>query len=51
VKSSTSVKDVHLPDVAIQYYVLQGSGLDINRAFFLFINNQYVYDGNPQMHT
>jgi len=46
VKSSTSVKDVHLPDVAIQYYVLQGSGLDINRAFLLLINNQYVYDGN-----
>jgi hypothetical protein len=46
VKSSTSVKDVHLPDVAIQYHVLQGSGLDINRAFLLFINNQYVYDGN-----
>jgi len=46
VKSSTSVKDVHLPDVAIQYYVLQGAGLDINRAFLLLINNQYVYDGN-----
>jgi hypothetical protein len=46
VKSSTSVKDVHLPDVAIQYYVLEGSGLDINQAFLLLINNQYVYDGN-----
>jgi hypothetical protein len=46
VKSSTSVKDVHLPDVAIQYYVLQGSGLNISRVFLLLINNQYVYDGN-----
>jgi hypothetical protein len=46
VKSSTSVKDVHLPDVAIQYYVLQGSGLDISRTFLLLINNQYVYDGS-----
>jgi predicted RecB family nuclease len=46
VKSSTSVKDVHLPDVAIQYYVLTGSGLDINRAFLLLINKQYIYDGN-----
>lgn len=45
VKSSTSVKDIHLPDVAIQYYVLQGLGLDINRVFLLLINNQYVYDG------
>jgi predicted RecB family nuclease len=46
VKSSASVKEVHLPDVAIQYYVLQGSGLDINRAYLLHINNQYIYDGN-----
>ena len=46
VKSSTSVKEIHIPDVAIQYYVLQGSGLDINRVYLLHINNQYVYDGN-----
>jgi hypothetical protein len=46
VKSSTSVKDIHLPDVAIQYYVLNGSGLKINRVYLLLINNQYIYDGN-----
>jgi hypothetical protein len=46
VKSSTSVKEIHLPDVAIQHYVIQGSGLDINRAYLLHVNNQYVYDGN-----
>ncbi len=46
VKSSASVKEIHLPDVAIQYYVLQGSGLDINRAYLLHIYNQYIYDGN-----
>lgn len=46
VKSSASVKEIHIPDVAIQCYVLQGSGLDINRAYLLHINNQYVYDGN-----
>lgn len=46
VKSSTSVKDVHLPDVAVQYYVLKGSDLNVNRVFLLLINNQYVYDGN-----
>ena len=42
VKSSASVKEIHIPDVAIQHYVLQGSGLDINRAYLLHINNQYV---------
>lgn len=45
VKSSTSVKEVHVPDVAIQYYVLQGSGLAIARAGILHLSNQYVYDG------
>jgi hypothetical protein len=45
VKSSTSVKEVYYPDVAVQYYVLEGSGLKISRAGILHINNQYVYDG------
>ena len=44
VKSSTSVKEVYYPDVAVQYYVLEGCGLKINRAGILHINNQYVYD-------
>ena len=45
VKSSTRVKKEHLPDVAVQYYVLQKAGLRINRAGIMHINNQYVYDG------
>jgi CRISPR/Cas system-associated exonuclease Cas4 (RecB family) len=45
VKSSTSVKEVHYPDVAIQYYVLKGAGLDIDRVLLMHLNNQYVYDG------
>ena len=45
VKSSTSVKEVYYPDVAVQFYVLEGCGLKINRAGILHINNQYVYDG------
>ena len=45
VKSSTSIKDVYYPDVAVQYYVLEGCGLNISRAGVLHINNQYVYDG------
>jgi len=45
VKSSTSLKDIYYPDVAVQYCVLEGCGLKINRAGILHINNQYVYDG------
>ena len=36
---------MHLPDVAVQHYVLKGSGLSIEKAGVLHLNNQYVYDG------
>jgi predicted RecB family nuclease len=45
VKSATSVKEVYLPDVAVQCYVLIGSGLEIADAGILHLNNKYVYDG------
>src|SRR3990170_6555867 len=45
VKSSTSVKEGHIPDVAIQLYVLEGSGITIRRAFLFHIDNTYVYNG------
>jgi hypothetical protein len=45
VKSSTKVKNEHIPDVGIQYHVLKGAGLGINRVFLMHLNNQYVYDG------
>jgi hypothetical protein len=46
VKSSTSEKDIYLPDVAVQCHVLKGSGIDVDRVILMHINNQYVYDGN-----
>jgi hypothetical protein len=42
---STKVKDVYINDIAIQYYALKGSGLDISSAFLVHINNQYVRQG------
>lgn len=45
VKSSTSAKDVHQPDVAVQCYVLRGLGLKVGRAGILHLNSEYVYDG------
>jgi len=45
VKSSTSVKEVHVPDVAVQYHVLQGLGVRVEKAGILHLNSQYVYDG------
>jgi len=45
VKSSTSEKDIYLLDVAVQYHVLKGSGLDVNQVILMHLNNQYVFDG------
>lgn len=49
VKSSTEVKDIHLSDVALQYYVLTGSGLSVSKASLVHINNQYVRHGDLDM--
>ena len=45
VKSSTAVHDVNRYDVAIQKYVLEGCGLEIEAVCLVQINSQYVYDG------
>jgi hypothetical protein len=46
VKSSTSVKDVNIHDVAFQKYCYEQAGLEINRCFLMHINNQYVRNGD-----
>lgn len=46
VKMATSVKPVNLADVAIQYYVLNGCGLQISAAYLVHIDNQYVRQGD-----
>ncbi len=45
VKSSTSVKDENYTDVAVQLYAAEGSGIAIDRAYLMHINNTYVYQG------
>ena len=45
VKMSTSIKEINLNDVAIQFYVLGESGLLISGAYLVHINNQYVRQG------
>lgn len=42
VKSSTSVKDYHLDDAALQYWVMSQNGHAPDRFFIMHINNQYV---------
>jgi hypothetical protein len=50
VKSSTSVKDINIQDVALQRYCFEGAGLKIRRCILMYINNQYVRHGevDPQ---
>ena len=46
VKSSTSVKDYHVLDCAIQDWVLRHSGIKVLSVSLAHINNQFVYPGD-----
>ena len=50
VKSSTSLKDVNLADIAFQMWVLTKAGLKIRRCFLCLVNNEFVRHGeiNPK---
>ena len=45
IKSSTSVKDVHIDDVSFQKHCCEKAGLKIRTCKLGFINNQYVKNG------
>ena len=48
VKSSTSVKDYHLDDAAIQTWVTTIAGVQVTRTAIAHINNRFVYPGDNQ---
>ncbi len=41
VKSATSLKDEHVPDVALQTHVLRANGLDVHRVEIMHLNKEY----------
>jgi CRISPR/Cas system-associated exonuclease Cas4 (RecB family) len=43
VKSSTSVKDYHLPDCAMQSWVMENNGVRLNRVALMRIDSSFVY--------
>jgi predicted RecB family nuclease len=45
VKSSTRVKEVHLDDLAIQSYVVQGTGVRLDAMCLMHIDTGYLYQG------
>jgi len=46
VKSSTSVKDYHLVDCAIQAWVIQNAGITLRRVHLAHIDTAFVYRGD-----
>lgn len=46
VKSSTSLKDVHINDAAIQTFVLRKNGLNLDSIKIGHINSDFVYPGD-----
>ncbi|MXX40756.1 MAG: DUF2779 domain-containing protein [Gemmatimonadetes bacterium] len=46
VKASTSVKDHHYEDCAVQTWVLECAGIPVNAIYLCHIDNQFVYPGN-----
>lgn len=51
VKSSTKIKERYYDDLAIQAYVLQEAGFQINHYHILHLNNQYTKRGELDLHS
>jgi hypothetical protein len=51
VKSSTSISETYINDVALQYYVLSNSGLKIKDFSIVYINNQYIRKGELDINS
>ncbi len=50
VKSSTSVSETYIQDAALQYYVITNSGIELKDISIVYINNQYVKNGDIDVH-
>jgi hypothetical protein len=49
VKSSTEVKPVHVEDLALQKYVVEGSGLRVRKCILMHIDTAYVRRGEIEV--
>lgn len=45
VKSTASLKDVHITDAAVQAYAVEGAGLALRTVNLVHLNSAYVYPG------
>jgi hypothetical protein len=51
VKSSTELKDEHIWDASIQYYVISHAGIELSDFSVVYINNKYIRKGNLDVHS
>lgn len=49
VKSTLSVKDQHITDAALQFYVISNSGLTIDDFFIVNLNKEYYRNGDADL--
>jgi hypothetical protein len=49
VKSGTSIKEEHIPDVAVQRYVLEGAGFGVNRTYLMHLNKDYIHPNQGRL--
>ena len=46
VKSSTEISDIYIDDISYQTWVLKKCGLNVKKSCIVYINNQYVKNGD-----
>ena len=49
VKSSTSVKDIYIDDIAFQYYLLTQCKVNVKKVQLMYINKNYERHGNLEL--
>lgn len=49
VKSSSEVKDYHLPEVAVQVHIARRGGLNVTRAQVMHLNKEYRFPGGEPL--
>lgn len=50
VKSSTEVKDIYIDDISYQTWVLKKCGLNVKKSFIVYVNSDYVKNGELDIH-
>lgn len=49
VKSSLAISETYLNDAALQYHVIQGSGVELADISIIYMNKDFVLDGEPDL--